>query len=191
MRPIMRHLMAATLFTVGTAYADEITDTIKEALAAYEKGDTSQAKEDLTYALELIKQKKGDTLKNFLPEPLSGWQADAPVVENMGAAMMGGGTTLRRVYTKGEGRITIEMVADSPLVQSIGAILSNPMFAAGRFKRIHRQKAMIEYDAQNRSGKVTMMINNRIAIGVTGEKVSEADMIAYAEAIDIDGLKKL
>jgi hypothetical protein len=184
-------LLIATIAGSCFLYADEVTDTIKEALAAYEKGDTVQATEDLSYALELIKQQKGNRLKSFLPEPLSGWKAGEVEIQSVGAAMMGGGTTLHRDYHKGDAEIAIEIVTDSPLIQSMSMMFSNPMFAAGKLKRIHRQKAIIEYDAAQHAGKLTMMVDNRILITIEGRNISENDLIAYAEAIDIEGMKKL
>jgi hypothetical protein len=190
----VKRLTALLITTIAGSfflYADEVTDTINEALSAYEKGDTVQATEDLNYALELIRQQKGNRLKSFLPEPLSGWKAGEVETESMGAAMMGGGMMLHRNYHKDNAEIAIEIVTDSPLIQSMSMMFSNPMFAAGKLKRIHKQKAIIEYNANQHAGKLSMMVDNRILITIKGRNVSENDLIAYAKAIDIEGMKKL
>jgi hypothetical protein len=185
-------IIAAGLWTVSLpANADEIGDTIKEALNAYEKGDITQAKEDLQYALELLKQASGGKLKSFFPEPLEGWKASEIEDQSQGAAMLGGGVFLHRTYKKGDAEVTIEFVSDSPVVQSVGMMLANPMFAGGALKRIHREKALIEYRSDEKKGKLTIIVNNKVMISIEGEGVSKEDLIAYAKAIDIEGMKKL
>ncbi|MEA1969713.1 MAG: hypothetical protein U9N77_16025 [Thermodesulfobacteriota bacterium] len=52
-------------------YADDITDSINEALSAYNDGEYSAAVESLNYASQLINQKKGDSLSFLLPEPVN------------------------------------------------------------------------------------------------------------------------
>jgi len=180
------------LLSVMPSMADDVTDTIEDALAAYKEGDKAGAKEDLAYALELIKQQKGDTMKSYLPEPLDGWSAESVKSQTAGAAMFGGGTTVSRVYKKGDARVEINIVTDSPLMQSIGGMFANPMFAAGgKLKRIKREKAMIEYNPDRHNGKVTLMVANRFLVTVEGRNISEDDLVSYTRAIDFKALKKL
>jgi len=66
--------MLASLSTFATT-ADDIVDTLNEAIKSYESGEYSVAVEDLNYALQLIQQKKSKGLEAYLPEALSGWSA--------------------------------------------------------------------------------------------------------------------
>lgn len=187
---IHRFLLAA-LLVATSAVADEITETIEGALSAYQKGEYKAASEDLGYAQQLIRQKRGDSFKQYMPAPLTGWTMDAIDVQTAAAAMMGGGTTLSTTYHKGEGEVAIEMVADSPMLQSIAMMLSNPMFATadgGKMIRIKRHKAVIKYDKNGRSGEIKIVIDNRILVTITGTNVTEEELIAYAKAIDYDAL---
>ncbi|HIC92593.1 MAG TPA: hypothetical protein EYP21_11190 [Syntrophaceae bacterium] len=178
----------------GSIVADEVTDTIKEALEAYKKGEYTQATEDLTYVIELLKQKKGDNLKNFLPEPLEGWTAEKATSLTAGSAMLGGGTMVSRTYHKFKSKITIEMVTDSPMMEGIAMMLSNPGFASsdgGKLTRINREKAMIKYNKEKSSGEITMVVDKRFMITVTGKEVSKEELLDYAKAIDIKKLKEI
>ena len=184
----------STLLLTGSIVADEVTDTISEAVEAYKKGEYTRATEDLTYVLELLKQKKGDNLKNFLPEPLEGWTADEATFQTAGSAMLGGGTMISRTYHKFKSKITIEMVTDSPMMQGIAMMLSNPMFASsdsGKLTRINREKAMIKYSKKNSSGDITMVVDKRFMITVKGKEVSKEELLDYAKAIDIKKLKEM
>jgi len=187
-------LAAALAFGTLSLCADEVTDTIEGALSAYKNGEYSMAAEDLGYALELIKQKKGENLKDYLPEPLTGWKAEAAEAQTAGAGMMGGGTIVNRIYEKGEGRVKIEIVTDSPLMQSFAMVLANPAFATsdgGKLMRIGRQKAIVSYDAQGHSGDIKMVVGNRFLVTVEGTAVSESDLVDYAKAIDLEKLTSM
>lgn len=176
------------------AVADDVTETIKEALGAYEEGAYTKAAEDLAYALELVKQKKGENLRDYLPPPLEGWKADEAVSQTAGTAMMGGGTMVSRLYRKGSAEVTIEVMTDSPMMQSFAMMMANPMFATsdgGKMVRIKRQKGIITYDKQQRSGDIKLVVGNRFMVTVTGLGVDEADLTAYAEAIDFARLSRM
>lgn len=189
---------AAVCFLISaiacSAAADDVTDSIEEAVDAYKKGEYKKASEELTYALESINQKKGNSLKIYLPEPLEGWTADEATAQTANAAMLGGGTMLSRTYHKSESLITIEMVMDSPLMQGIAMMMANPMFRSsemGELTRINKEKAMIKYDNKEKSGDITMIVANRIMVTVKGETVSKEELIAYAKAIDLKKLKAM
>jgi len=196
-KTIFRKSLAACCLAAmcaGGARADDVTDTIGDALAAYKNGEYTTAVEDLAYALELVKQKKGEHLKSYLPQPLEGWKADEAQAQTAGAAMMGGGTTVSRTYRRGSAEVRIEMVTDSPMMQSIAMMMSNPMFATadgGKMVRIHRQKAMLKYRGGQRSGEVTMLVANRYMITVSGSGVSEEELMAYARAIPVRKLASM
>ena len=178
------------LSSVG--FSDEISDTIEGALSAYKQGKISVAKEDLAYALELLKQKKGERMKAYLPNALQGWQAGEATSKTAGAGMLGGGTTLSRTYTKGKAKVLIEIVVDSPLIAGLGSMFTNPMFASGgKLKRIKREKAMVNYDQHTACGEITLMIDNRFMVTIKGEHLQEKALLAYAQAIDFDALKKI
>ncbi len=168
----------------ANAWADDVTDAIDEAATAYEEGDLAYAKDSLEFAAQLIGQMKTGTLATLLPEPLDGWDAAEAETETMGAAMFGGGSTASRAYTMGGKNVTVQYIANSPMIAQMAMIFSNPAMAgAGKLIRLGRQKAMIDAD-----GSVQFVVNNAIMVQVDGS-ASEEDKIAYAKAIDIKALK--
>jgi len=167
--------MTATAFLGMPAVADDVTETIDEALAAYKQGNYSQAVEDLNYAAELIRQKKGQSLQAYLPAPLPGWKAGEAETQTAATAMMGGGTVVKRQYTKGDSSIEVQIITDSPMMQTVAMMIASPMFVGGGAKmiRINRQKAIIDYNKQERSGQIQMVAGERYLIVVHGNNVSE------------------
>ena len=176
----------------ANASADEVMDSINEAVLSYRDGKYTDAVESLDYASQLIRQKRSELLKTLLPEPLKEWTADSASSESTGLAMLGGVLSAKRVYRKGSSRITME-ITDSPALQNIMAMFTNLMFTTtggGRLKRIGGQKAMIQYVPDTRDGDVTVMIENRCVLSVKGENVSEQDLIDYASAVNYKKLKQ-
>ena len=185
--------LAVTAVFVTGSVADDVLDTIDDAVSAYKSGNYSQAVEDLNYAAELIRQKKGENLKNYLPAPLNGWKASEAETQTASTAMMGGGTVVKRSYTKGDSRIEVQIITDSPMMQTVAMMIGNPMFMGGGGKmiRINRQKAIIEYDKQSRSGQIQMVAGEKYLIIVSGDNVTEDDLKAYAKAIDVKKLNSI
>ena len=177
-----------------SVYADDIEDSIKEALQYYKSGEYKDAVENLNYASQLIQQKKGKGLESFLPEPLKGWTAQKASSQAAGAAMFGGGVTAERKYSKGSSSITIKIITDSPLMQSMMMMFSNPMIATsdgGKLERIGRQKAIVKFDANSKQGEIKIVVANRFLVLIEGRKITKEDMKEYAKAIDYKKLKSL
>jgi hypothetical protein len=184
-------LVTALFFGLSTMFtplqADDVTDSIQEATEAYVKGDNAKAIESLNTAVQLIQQAKAKNLEQLLPQAVSGWTAGQAESTAVGAAMFGGGITVEKRYTKGDSVISIQIVTDSPMLQGMMALFSNPMFATssgGKLEKIAGQKVISTYDASSQSGEYQIAVANKYMITLKGEKVSAEEMNAYAEGID-------
>ena len=173
--------------------ADEITESINEALEYYGEEDFAEAVSSLDYAAQLIRQKRAERLQGLLPAPLSGWQAEDVESKAVPQAMFGGMISAERQYRKESSHITIEISVDSPVLQGMAMMFSNPAYATadgGKLKKIKRQKAIIKYRSSNQEGDITIMVDRRLLVSIKGRKVGEDDLINYASAIDYKELKK-
>jgi hypothetical protein len=194
---MLRKALFAGMLTagLGTAVAgDEVLDSISEGEEFYKNGEYAEAVTSLNYAVQLIQQKKGDVLTQLLPEPLEGWTAEEAASQSAGAAMFGGGITAERRYSKGDAEVVIRVITDSPMMQGVMMMFSNPMFATsdgGRLERIGRQKAIVKFDEAGKSGDLQMVIDNRFLVMVEGNGVARDDLLAYAGAIDVKKLAEL
>lgn len=191
------YLIVLTLFFAAWTtclHADEVTDTISEALENYKAGHYSDAVASLNYASQLIQQKKGEDLKALLPETLKGWSAEEASSQAVGAALMGGGVTAERRYRKEDSSITVQIITDSPILQGVMMMLSNPMFAAsdgGKVQRINQQKAIVKYQQADRNGSIQIVVANRFLVTIEGSDVKKEDLEAYAKAIDYKKMEAL
>jgi len=196
----IKHLaavIAVSLFitTAATALADDVTDSVNEALQLYQAGKFTEAVNSLNYASQLIQQKKGASLESVMPAALSGWTAEEASSQAAGAAMFGGGVTAERRYTKGESTsVKIQIVTDSPMLQAVMMMMGNPMFATsdgGKLETIGGQKAIVKLDAENKSGEIQIVVANRFLVTLEGQEVVKDDLTAYAKAIDYAKLAAL
>jgi hypothetical protein len=186
----------SVLFFLQPLYAaeeakDDVLTTIDQAAKQYKNGDLAGAASNLDYAAQLVRQKKSENMKDLLPEPLSGWQAGEAGSQAIGTAVFGGGITVNREYKKGSSVVSIEIVSDSPVLQSVMMMLNNPMFAGasgGNLRTIKGQRAIVKYTESSKSGDISVVVAGRFMVTINGRQVSEAELVAYAEAVNFQEL---
>ncbi|MDY0041184.1 MAG: hypothetical protein RBS57_12800 [Desulforhabdus sp.] len=181
----------------SAARADEIIDQIEEGLQLYEKGSYSEAVTTLNFAVGQIQQKQAAGLKNVFPEPLAGWQAEESKGEFAPAAFMGGGISAsRRYYVENQDKsVNIEIVTDSPLLQSVMLFFTNPAFFASqpdaKLVKIQGQKAIQKFTREDREGEISIVVGSRMLVSIKGQAMDNPDdLLAYANAIDYKALEK-
>jgi hypothetical protein len=191
-------VMAVVLLSMnGLARADEVSDQIKEALEFYEKGSYSEAVTALNFAVGQIQQKQTAGLKDVFPKPLKGWTAEETSGEFGAAPFLGGGISASRRYfvENGDKSVTIEIVTDSPLLQSVLMFYTNPAFFANqpdtKLVKIEGRKAIQKFSQQEQGGEINIVIGSRMLISIKGSALEAVDdMLAYANAIDYAALEK-
>lgn len=180
-------VLAAALaaFLPAAARADEIEDSISAALDAYRAGDEAAAKEELDFAAQLLAQRQAAGFGEMLPGALDGWTREMEDPQALGGGLFGGGMIARASYTHADGRaVSIQMMADNPMVASMAAIMGNPaaMGSMGKVVRVGRQKAVVTPE-----GDVQALVANRVLVSVEGD-APEEDKLAYFSAIDLEAL---
>lgn len=192
---MLRHLAPrivpalAVLFLAMPLHAgeDTVLSTIKEATRQYQAGDYSGSASNLDYASQLIRQKKSEKMKDLLPEPLPGWDGKEASAQALGAAVLGGGVTVSRDYTRGPSTISVEIVSDSPVLQSVLMMLNNPVFAGaggGRLETVKGNRSVLKFDSGKKSGELYIVVASRFVVTVKGRQVAREDLLAYGEAMD-------
>ena len=172
---------------------DDVLTTIDQAIKQYRVGDYAGAASNLDYASQLVRQKKSERMKELLPEPLAGWQAKPASAQTLGTAVFGGGVTVSRDYSRSGSTVSMEIVSDSPVLQSVMMMLNNPMFAGaagGNLITVKGQRAIIKYDDKAKNGEINIVVANRFMVTVKGNKVEKQTLIDYAGAIDFVLLAK-
>ncbi len=136
--------LGVVMLAAASAYAADPEEKIAElqenakvagerAMKALE-GEPSEASfataaSEFAFAQQYMQQAKGFFLARRLPGDTDGWTAGEPEVISVGAAVMGGGTSIEQTYTKDGEEVTLRVIADSPMIATFSTMLSNPMFA--------------------------------------------------------------
>ncbi len=187
-------LILAMLLHVPAVHADDnVLSTIREATRQYEAGDYTAAASNLDYAAQLVRQQKSERMKALLPEPLSGWEGKEANAQALGAAILGGGVTVSRDYKRGTSSLSVEIVSDSPVLQSVLMMVNNPVFAGaggGKLETLKGQRAILKFDSGKKSGDLYVVVDGRFVITIKGRQVAREDLIAYSEAINYALLEK-
>ncbi|MDI6807545.1 MAG: hypothetical protein QME66_01000 [Candidatus Eisenbacteria bacterium] len=191
--------------------ADDVTDQIDGAVKLYKEGKFSQAASELDFALQQIREKQAEKLKGVFPKPLAGWTAEEPEMSAAGASFMGGGISASVKYQKPpaatakpseEGaeeveipEVGIEMMTDSPLLQGMLPLLTNPALMGsqgGKLVKVKTYRGVSKKAGDGGGPELTLVVANKVLLTLKGSNgATEADLLAYANAIDFVMLEKL
>ena len=192
---VMMIVLALFTCVCGTAWAeDQVTTQIKEALKLYDELKYAQAASELEFAVQQIRQLQAGLLKGIFPAPPSGWTGSEPESNSAGASFFGGGVSASRIYTMGDSQIKINVVSNSPVLQSYLMMFSNPMMMAGQgdVTKVAGNRAIRKLDAAAGSGEMNIVVANKILVTIEGWRLAAVEAITtFAELIDYAGLEKL
>ena len=197
MKSILRIAACASLVSLsGVCFADEVTDNLDTAKSAYEAGKYSESIQALDYAGSLIRQKKGEAVVKLLPPAPKGWIAEEGESESSGSAMMGGIVGAKRVYRRdgADGRVTIQIQSDSPLLQSYGMMFANPMLltaSGAKLETIKGQKCAVTFKNGGKNGDIKAVVDSRYMITIDGDELTRDELVSFAKAIDYSALSAL
>ena len=186
--------LVTILVLASTAWADDISDQIKEAIALYESGDYAGAVSELDFAAAQIRQLQAGKYSDALPDPLPGWESEAAETTAVSGSMMGGAVGANREYRKADATAEIQILAESPMLQAIAMMFNNPMMLTSsgmELIKIKGHKAALEYDSANRSGEIMLVVLNTVLVTVSGSNIDQEDLEAYAGVIDYALIKKI
>ena len=182
-------------FFAMPALADEVVESLDEAREAYNEKAYTEAVEALDYAKQLILQMSSEEITAFLPEPPEGWKGEEAVSQNLG--MLGGATSIEKVYNRidksNNGRVTMTILGESPMFMGLMNMF-NPAIAGadgGKLQKIKRNKSIVKYKPDNRSGEIMVNVAKKYIITIKGRGVDQDELMYFAESVDYAGLKGL
>jgi len=185
-------LVTSVFLAALPAVADEIIDQINQAVELYKAGDFAGAASELEFAAAQIRQLRAGEVSAALPAPLAGWTAEDAETAAMGATFLGGGTSASRSYRKADASVDIQIMTDSPMLQSVAMMINNPMVLSGsgqKLIRVQGNKAALEWNED--SGTINVVVMGTVLVTVSGNGCTQDELTAYAEAVDYEKIKEL
>ncbi|AVU11172.1 hypothetical protein BV504_16100 [Halomonas sp. 'Soap Lake  len=178
---------ALMLPVAQSVLADDVVEQIELGLELYQEQEYGAAITELEFAIEDMRKMMSGLIAQTFPEAPDGWTAQEASSSSAGggsaAAMFGaGGTSLERVYHQddGNGQLTASMMLDSPLIQGMGALFSNPAMIAAQPDmeriRLGREAAVVKWEPERSRAEVTLLLDGRIMMQVKGENLDSQDV---------------
>ncbi|MEM8948953.1 MAG: hypothetical protein AAGA21_20785 [Pseudomonadota bacterium] len=177
--------------------ADDVIGQIDAGKSYYAEGDLSRALTELEFALNTVRAEFSRQFMATLPEPPVLWSADEPALESS-AALFGTGLMVTRRYEeeKGQGRITAELMVDSPMVQAFSAVFSIPVMIANDPSmeriRVGESNAILKWDADRRAGDLSLALGGRVLVKLSAQDVDDKTvLIDLMTSWDLDAVRKV
>ena len=133
------------------------------------------------------KEEARTALQAFLPEPMEGWtrtlvlEADAELLP-----MLGDGYMVEADYQGADGTVNLAMMVDTPMIAQMAPMLGNPAMMAILGEAIEIDGRSF---VRTETHEVVGLIDERILVSVSGNRINGDDVIAYIEQIDFEGLE--
>jgi hypothetical protein len=183
-------VLLAVVAGVPAARADDVSDQIDKAAAAWRAHDGQGAIAALDAAANLLRQARADELRTLLPLPPPGWTADPVETSAVSAAMLGGGTSASRTYHDGAQHVEVQITTDSPMLQGMAALIGSPLAAASGVKTVMIGGRPVSY-TESDNGYMAL-IGGKIIVKVDGSKdTPEPTLRSFVASIDFDAMEKL
>ena len=185
-------LLSLTLFSQNS-FSDNVLKTIDEAKNLYKKGSFSEAQASLEDATTFIQQKRGNELKNNLPQALKGWIEKESKLQTVGQKIFGGGLTVYKRYNKGRSEIKVSLITDSPIIQTYLGMFSGAFLNNGGelIRETRNKKGKLKFNPSRKKGNLFSIIDNRYLLKIEGRKIEKSDLLSYFKAVDFKKFKSL
>jgi hypothetical protein len=174
--------------------AGDVEDSIKEAEKLYKKGDYNETIKELNFAIQLVRKKKSERLKDIFPPPLPGWEGKEAEITVSSQAFLGGGIQASREYTRKNEKVTVEILMDNPFLQGILSVVDNALFLEPESEpiRVKGNRAQVVYDPAMKEGELKLVYRKKILVSVRGYRIDSADVLReYAGKIKFDSLEEI
>ncbi len=158
-------------------------DKIGAAISAMQAGIRDLQKKQRVAILEALPKPAGWEFKDQTPDDSN---------EAIASGMSAMGQTISREYTKGDQHIQIEVSANSPMIQMLSMLFSNPaMIQAQKGEAITYGTNKAILTKQDNGGiELQILMNDTHLIKVTSRGISEDDLLKIIDQSMIDRLDK-
>lgn len=177
----------------------DVNRNLTEAETSYKAGSYGEARYAIQQAMLGVEMEIGQKVLKSLPESVSGLDkvADADQVTSSGYGWVG--LTIQREYLKDDQQLTATIANNSAMMTAVNMYLANAGFSQTstngqqnwKQTKVKGHKAVIEYD-DSEGYKLSIPLGQTSMVMLQGINfASEQDMMAAANAFDIDGIMKM
>ena len=170
----------------------EAVETAKKAVEADKLGAAIAA---LQAAIKDLQKKQRTAVLACLPAP-EGWtfqdQAPDDSADAVAAGMLGVGSSTTRNYQKGDKSLSVEITANSPLLQMLSVMFSNPALVeadGGEIVKYGVHKAILKKNGDD-GHELMLLMHDTHLVKVTSQGVGADDLLKIFDQAFVDRLEK-
>jgi hypothetical protein len=203
MRPLLALLVSAVLLAPA-ANAQErsgpkknlaFPEAIELAKKNVEQEKLGAAIAALQAAINDLQKKQRTAVLAALPKP-DGWAIHDPSQDEqadaVSAGLLGVGSSTSRRYRKGEQEMHVEITANSPLMQMLGMMFTNPALVeadGGEIVRYGQHKAILKKQGDD-GQELMLLMHDTHLIKVSSTNVGSDDLLRVFDQGFVDRLEK-
>ncbi len=191
-------LLVLALGLMAETAKEEALKSLDNAKALIQKDDLAKAQEEINYAISKLSEIQAEALLKYIPEAPAGFTLEEKNSQALGqaGAIIGGADAIMATatYKKDDSELDLSINIGGVLGQTGGLMGLASMFggvAGGKTVRVKGFSGTQEYDKDDKSGSLTIKVNDRITVIVGGDEIENADLMkVIAEAVDLEKLSK-
>lgn len=172
----------------ATAEGNDIEGEIQAALTAYRNGNMAEALDALRLAEQWLLEIQADDLSTVFPK-LEGWELETGEAQAAGQMVFGGGVTASATYTRGEeDRMTVEIVANSPMLSMVSGFIGMAAASGKKVVRVHGTKSIL--DTSDSEVELMIPYDGSVLITIKTNTTTD-DAMACAEGLGWDTINSM
>jgi hypothetical protein len=161
------------------AWADDISNQVETARAAYAKGDQLHALSALQAAVGQLSERLLGQFGKLLPPVPQGWEASPPELQPLDS--IGGGFSVTQAYSKGESTLNVSLIVDNPTVGSSASMIRESAQQVARpgwaRLKLGADDALLRFDPQTRAGEIMIVVGGRVLLQVEANDIGKDDVL--------------
>jgi len=165
---------------------------LRRALELYPLKQYLEMGDLLRFCLTRLEERQKELLVSFFPAPPEEFQATKPTV----TSLPGGGQMASQEYLhlSGSPVLVLEMSLDSPLIEAMAEAFVDRRRAGenGQLLTIRKYRALAEFDAKERKGKITLLLKDRLLIIAKGTNISDlTEVEKLIASLDLERMESI
>lgn len=176
----------------------DVPQNLSEAEAAYKRNSYGEARYAVQQAMLGVELEIGNRILKSLPESISGLPKEAARDQVASSGWGWAGLIIKREYQKGNKQLTVNVANNSAWMAGVNAYLASGGYAQQtggqqnwKQTKVKGYRAVIEYN-EGSGYKLSVPLGQSSLVVYDGINfASEQEMMTAANALDLDGIKKM
>jgi hypothetical protein len=180
---------------VGAKKPLTFPEAIEQAKKAAEADKLGAAIAALQAAIKDLQKKQRTAILANLPKP-EGWEVEDSgaddAANDVAVGILGGQSTVTRHYRNADKMITVEVTANSPLMQMMTMLFANPAMIeaeGGELVKYGAHKAVLK-KVGDRGQELTLLMHDAHLVKVTSEGLTGDELLQFFDQATVDRLEK-